>query len=139
MITCLLDTDTLSEIFKQKNPVVSARANAYLKTCGAFTISIVTWYEVVRGLRAVNAVTKLKRFELFTSHSVILPASTRTFDIAADLWAADRARRQSTFDADLLIAATAIEHGMMLVTGNTPHFQWISQLVIDDWQIAATN
>jgi predicted nucleic acid-binding protein len=37
-------------------------------------------------------------------------------------------------DADLIIAATAIEHGRTLVTGNTSHFQWVPGLQIDNWR-----
>ena len=37
-------------------------------------------------------------------------------------------------DADLIIAATAMEHGRVLVTGNTPHFAWISGLRLEDWR-----
>jgi tRNA(fMet)-specific endonuclease VapC len=35
--------------------------------------------------------------------------------------------------ADLFIAATAIVHGLVLVTHNTRHFQDIPQLQLDDW------
>jgi hypothetical protein len=37
-------------------------------------------------------------------------------------------------DADVLIAATALEHGRVLVTGNTAHFSWIPGLAIEDWR-----
>ena len=37
-------------------------------------------------------------------------------------------------DADLIIAATAIESGRTLVTGNTAHFNWIQGLVLEDWR-----
>jgi tRNA(fMet)-specific endonuclease VapC len=135
MKTSLLDSDTLSEIFKRRNPIVATRAREYLKEFGSFTFSIVSWYEVVRGLRVVNATAQLVRFDTFCSHSIILPASTRTFDSAADFWVACRGSRHRSFDADLLIAATAFEHGMTLVTGNISHFQSIPQLVLDDWRI----
>ena len=36
-------------------------------------------------------------------------------------------------DADLLIAATALEHGMTLVTGNTKHFARIPGLQLENW------
>jgi tRNA(fMet)-specific endonuclease VapC len=36
-------------------------------------------------------------------------------------------------DADLLIAATALEHGMALVTGNTKHFARIPGLQLENW------
>lgn len=39
-------------------------------------------------------------------------------------------------DPDLIIAATALEHGRVLVTGNTSDFAWIPGLIIEDWCIA---
>ena len=36
-------------------------------------------------------------------------------------------------DADLLIAATAIDAGAVLVTGNTKHFCRISGLLLENW------
>jgi predicted nucleic acid-binding protein len=38
------------------------------------------------------------------------------------------------FDADLLIAATALEHGMTLATGNAADFSWIAGLTLEDWR-----
>jgi hypothetical protein len=37
-------------------------------------------------------------------------------------------------DADLLIAATAMEHGLVLVSGNTSDFSWITGLTLADWR-----
>jgi hypothetical protein len=36
--------------------------------------------------------------------------------------------------SDLIIAATALEHDRALVTGNTPHFSWISGLSLANWR-----
>ena len=38
------------------------------------------------------------------------------------------------FDADLIIAATALEHGRTLATGNAAHFSWINGLNLEDWR-----
>ena len=56
MSVCLLDTDTLSEILKQKNASVTARATAYLQTYHGFTFSAIARYEIIRGLKAKNAI-----------------------------------------------------------------------------------
>ena len=37
-------------------------------------------------------------------------------------------------DADLIIAATALEHSRVLVTGNTTHFAWIPSLTLENWR-----
>jgi predicted nucleic acid-binding protein len=33
-----------------------------------------------------------------------------------------------------MIAATALLHNLVLVTGNTQHFAWIPGLKLDDWR-----
>jgi len=38
-------------------------------------------------------------------------------------------------DADLIIAATALEHGRVLVTGNTLHFSWVRGLKLSNWRL----
>jgi tRNA(fMet)-specific endonuclease VapC len=47
----LLDTDVLSAIMR-KNPMVLPNARAYLVEYGRFTLSIITRYEILRGLKA---------------------------------------------------------------------------------------
>jgi predicted nucleic acid-binding protein len=37
-------------------------------------------------------------------------------------------------DGDLVIAATALLHGLPLVTANTPHFHWITDLNLVNWR-----
>ena len=37
-------------------------------------------------------------------------------------------------DADILIAATAIEHACVLASNNTAHFSRIPGLSLDNWQ-----
>ena len=39
-------------------------------------------------------------------------------------------------DFDLLIAATALAHGLVLVTGNTSHFERIPELKLENWREA---
>ncbi len=130
----LLDTDTLSEILKQKNSAVVAQAAAYLQREGRFSLSALTRYEVLRGLKDKLATTQLKHFETFCLHSEILPISDSILNHASDLWVAARRGGHSKSDADLIIAATALEHGYDLATGNTLHYSWISDLTIVDWR-----
>lgn len=131
----LLDTDILSEVLTQKNATVSARAAVYLQQFGAFSFSAFTRYEVTRGLKDKNAVQQLARFATFCQHSQILPVTDAILDRAAALWVLARQGGHPGRDADLIIAATALESGQVLATGNRPHFAWIPNLIIDDWRI----
>jgi tRNA(fMet)-specific endonuclease VapC len=130
----LLDTDILSEVLKQKNPTVVQRASAYLQLHQQFAFSAVTRYEVVRGLKDKALAQQLGQFVTFCQHSLIFAITDAVLDRAADLWVVARRAGRPRNDADLIIAATALEHGRALVTGNTAHFTWIAGLVVEDWR-----
>jgi tRNA(fMet)-specific endonuclease VapC len=57
----LLDTDTLSAIMR-KHPVAMVHAQMYLAAQQRFTFSVITRYEVLRGLRAKSATTQLRAY-----------------------------------------------------------------------------
>jgi tRNA(fMet)-specific endonuclease VapC len=134
MYAAILDTDILSEILKQRNPIVCQRAVKYLQEYGHFSISIVSRFEILRGYKEQNATTQLARFATFCQHTNILSATDVIFDRAAELWAFARQHGHPYGDADLLIAATALENNRVLVSGNTSHFIWIPQLKLEDWR-----
>lgn len=134
MDLALLDTDNVSEIIKLRHPTVRQKALAYTQQHGSLAYSAVTRYEVVRGYREQNATTQLSRFAVFCQHALIFPVTDAIFDRAADLWVIGRRGGHPHGDADLIIAATALEHGRELVTGNTTHFTWIPGLRVADWR-----
>jgi len=135
MPLCLLDTDTLSEVLKQRHPVVVQKASAYLQQHQQFAFSSVTRYEVVRGLKAKRATRQLQRFATFCQHSLIFAITDAVLNRAADLWVVAHKAGLPRNDADLISAATALEHGRELVTGNTAHFSWIPGLALEDWRV----
>ena len=130
----LLDTDALNEVLKQKNANVVRHAAGYLKQFGQFTISSMTRYELLRGLKEKQAAAQLSRFEVFCQHTLIIPISNDILDRATDLWVVARQSGYPCRDADLIIAATALETQRGLVTGNTKDFQWIPDLTVSDWR-----
>jgi tRNA(fMet)-specific endonuclease VapC len=131
----LLDTDILSEVIKQRDPAVRRRALVHSRQHGQLVFSAVTRYEVTRGYRWRGAATQLQRFEKFCSNSLALPVTNEIWDRAADLWAMARRSGLSHNDADLLIAATALEHGLSLATANLRRFAWVPSLSLDDWRV----
>ncbi|MEX0702466.1 MAG: type II toxin-antitoxin system VapC family toxin [Planctomycetales bacterium] len=135
MPLALLDSDILSELIKLRNASVRLRALSYTQQHGQLAFSAMTRYAVIRGYKDRNATTQLARFDTFCRNSTVLPLTDRIFDRAADLWALARQGGHPRGDADLIIAATALEHGRQLVTGNTPHFAWIPGLPIEDWRL----
>ena len=134
MDAALLDTDILNEVLKRKNQTVVQHAAAYLRAHDEYALSAMTQYEVVRGLRYRKAGKLLTAFTTFCSRSLIVPIDGAILDRAAYLWIIGRKGGFPHRDADLIIAATALEHGRTLVTGNTTHFQWVPDLKIDNWR-----
>jgi predicted nucleic acid-binding protein len=134
MEATLLDTDILSEFLKQRNSAVNQRAAGYLQEHGQFTFSAFTRFEVRRGFLERQATQQLERFEEFCRHPLVLPVEDAIFDEACSLWATARQGGHPCGDADLLIAATAKVHKLTLTTGNLQHFDWIPDLMLEDWR-----
>jgi tRNA(fMet)-specific endonuclease VapC len=134
MEASLLDTDTLSEIMKGRNTHVQDNALQYLSTFGHFTFSIITRYEILRGLKARGATRQLVRFEQRCQHSEVLPVTDNIIVRAADIYALLYQQGQLISDADILIAATALEYQRCMVTENRAHFRRIPALTIESWR-----
>jgi tRNA(fMet)-specific endonuclease VapC len=130
----LLDTDTLSEILKGKNQQVVKIADRYLDKHRCFAFSAITFYEVLRGFRATNAVRLLDKFLELADDSEVLTITIPILKRAAALWAEALQGGHPRNDADLIIAATALETRRVLVTGNTNHFDWIQGIILADWR-----
>jgi tRNA(fMet)-specific endonuclease VapC len=130
----LLDTDILSEVLKRKDRRVLAKARQYLAQHQRLAFSAITQYEIVRGLQATRATRQLAAFLRTAGTSEVFAVSVPVLMRAAGLWADARAGGHPHGDADLIIAATALEHGRVLVTGNAAHYSWIPGLTIEDWR-----
>lgn len=134
MDEALLDTDILSEVLKRKDKRVLANARQYLSEYPRFTFSSITAYEVIRGLHANQATRQLGEFVKTVATSDVLPVTMPILMRAAELWADASRLGRAQNDADLIIAATALEHHRVLVTGNTDHFSWILGLTLENWR-----
>lgn len=137
MDEAILDTDIMSEVLKARNQQVLNVAQQYLAQHQRFSFSAITLYEILRGLRASQATRGLNAFLTLVGNSEVLPVSLPVLHRAADLWADAGRGGYSRNDADLIIAATALESRRVLVTGNSQHFSWISGLSLADWRAAS--
>ena len=61
-------------------------------------------------------------------------ADDETMEKLGELKAKAEAAGRRVDDADVIIAATAMRHGALLVTGNTRHFSRFDGLEIEDWR-----
>ena len=125
----LFDTDALSELIKSKP------ASTFVKWVGPVPredqfVSAITIGELYQGASASSAQERhIENIEARIIPAVtVLPfdaAVAKTFGrIRAGLYAAGR----PLDDADPQIAATALYHGLTLVTGNLKHFRRVPDL-----------
>jgi len=128
----ILDTDILSAIMRQ-HPVAVRRARAYLATYGQLTLSLMSRYEILRGLHAKRAESQLARFDRFCAANRVLPLGDEIVVRAAHVYGDLHQRGALISDADILIAASALMHELVLASNNEQHFQRIPGLTLDNW------
>jgi tRNA(fMet)-specific endonuclease VapC len=135
MPVALIDTDTLSEIIKAHDPQVQRHSREYLASFSRFTFSIITRYEILRGLAAKAATRQVLAFEDRCRRSDILPLTDEIVVQAADIYGDLSRKGQLISDADILIAATALVNRLVLVTENVAHSQRIPGLRSESWRV----
>lgn len=121
----LLDTDILSAVMRQE-PTVLARARAYLAVHRRLAFSVITRYEILRGLHAKQATAQVAAFDRLCGVSTILPLTDAIVVRAATVYADLYHHGALIGDADILIAATGLEHGLTVVTNNESHYSRIA-------------
>lgn len=128
----LIDTDILSCYIKGKKRVID-NFNKYLQQYELIEISLITYYEIVGGLLAKNALKQLNIFEDLVSVNIVIPMTDNSAKISAELYSSLRQGSDIVDDIDLLIAGIAIDNDMTLITNNENHFSRIPGLRIDNW------
>jgi predicted nucleic acid-binding protein len=138
-VKALLDTNVLAELVKPNgNPAVHD-ALAEVPTANVF-LSVLTLGEIVKGIALLPPGPKKKRLTKWLAGiegdygERVLPVDVETARIWGELTA--RAQKNGIVipAADGLLAATALQHGLHVMTRNTKHFEASGALVIDPWQ-----
>ncbi len=131
----LLDTNIVSASLKQ-----NIKINLKIQEVSGFKVDIfisgITYYEIQRGLIRTNATKKLALFEQFCQdYPILFLDDLRIFQKASEIHA-DLTRQGSIIqDADILIAATAIAHGLILVSHDSDLTR-VKDLQLENWLIA---
>lgn len=128
----IMDTDILSAVMR-KNPLVLPKARSYINEYGQFTFSIITLYEILRGLKVKGASKQAIVFDRFYKKNIILPLTDEIVVKAAEIYVDLRMRGELIGDADIMIAASALVHGLGVVTNNEDHFRRIKGLLVENW------
>jgi tRNA(fMet)-specific endonuclease VapC len=124
----LLDTDIFSEILKARNPIVSRNATAYRQQFARYTIAAPTVTELVKGFQKLGREDRIQALITGLATEEVLPLDRDAAAIAGRIYGDLERTGQPIGRLDPLIAAIAIQHNLMFVTGNTKHFERVVAL-----------
>ena len=133
MTESLIDTDILSFYFKG-DPRVVNKFNDYLRGFDVINITIITYYEILGGLKFKKAERQIKEFEQFVANNAIIHISEESAKISGDIYADLRQKGITIGTSDILIAGIAIENELTLITNNERHYESIKGLKIENWK-----
>ncbi|AVH63110.1 VapC toxin family PIN domain ribonuclease [Nostoc sp. 'Peltigera membranacea cyanobiont' 213] len=131
-MTYLLDTNIVSYILK-RNVIVDRKFREVLRLKQDVFISCITYYEVKRGLLAINATRQLVEFNKFCQvYKIILIDDLEIIELACEIYV-DLQRRGFTIqEQDILIAATAIARGLILVSNDSDLLR-VQNINLENW------
>lgn len=132
MKQALIDTDILS-LFLRGNKQVKHKLHEYLSCYSTLNISILSYYEILSGLKYKDAHKYLDPFLKLCELATIIPITEESCIKSADIYASLRKNGEMIDDVDILIAGICLENNFILVTNNLKHFSRINGLEIANW------
>lgn len=136
----LLDTNVLSELRRPRpnGNVVQFVSGQPLDT---LFVSVVTFAEIRYGIERVTDVGRRAELNDWLANRLRPMFEGRTLDITEDVmlkWRllveAGRKRGHTFSQPDLLIAATALHHGLTIVSRDTKEYETANAPVLDPWK-----
>jgi tRNA(fMet)-specific endonuclease VapC len=122
----LVDSDIVVDWLQQQAPAVALLSAL---APDGIAISLISYGEIYEGVYFGRDPQRSEQvFEQFLSAVAVLPLNRLIMQRFARLRGTLRQQGISLSDPDLLIAATAIDHDLVLVTGNARHFERIPGL-----------
>jgi len=126
----LLDTNICS-VYLRQHPLVFQKM---LQHSGQLAMSSITWAELHSWAAQPTAPqSRLTALLDLASDVDILPVDREVAELFGQLRIALRQAGGPVPELDAIIAATALTHGLILVTNNTKDFLRIPSLVLQDW------
>ena len=135
----LWDTCVISDLSKSTRESAVVEFLASLPTEQTF-ISAITVGEIEYGLRRLPQGRRKTELESVMNEIIaefaprILPIDTQTARIWGEITASARQRGFNLDIADAQIAATAIHHGLHVVTRNVKDFEPTGVLIVNPWE-----
>ncbi|MCY7331392.1 MAG: type II toxin-antitoxin system VapC family toxin [Pseudanabaena sp. CAN_BIN31] len=132
----LLDSNIIS-YFLRGEPSVITELEKYQESFEQITFSILTYYEIVSGLKHRDSKKILTIFKELASESEILAFDQDTASISSNIYCDLRQRGLLVPPTDIFIGATALQHDLNLVTANIKHFRIMKNLKYLNWMTSS--
>ena len=139
MTEWLLDTNILSELRRRK-PDPNVLAFIATRPLDRLYVSVVTLAEIRFGIERADDITKRAELYDWLAHKVRPMFEQRVLPVTEDImfkWrllVEDGRKSGHTFSQpDLIIAATALHHGLTIVTRNTGDYNRTHAPVLNPW------
>jgi tRNA(fMet)-specific endonuclease VapC len=127
----LLDTNIISFWARKSHPALMAKmlATSPADLCTSVLVEHELRYGFARNPAVKSWPIIAKLLDLIPSHALTRDAANHAAELRSTL--AEQGKQIGPYD--LLIAATALEHGATLVTNNTREFARVPSLIVEDW------
>jgi toxin FitB len=139
-VTYLLDTNVVSES-RKKIPDLNVQHWLESQPVSIQHISVISLGELLQGAKRAKTPEQRTSLENWLERlekrfgGRVLPLDSAVMQIWADVTATAINRGQTAPLMDSLIAATAIRHGLILVTRNTQDVKALGVKVLNPWKI----
>ena len=131
----LLDTSVYSQPLKP-TPNVNVVSRWQALGDASLAISVIAEAEVRYGLALKDSVRLYAAYEaLLRGRLPVLPVNQAVGEAFAGMKAVQQRIGKRVADLDLLIAATAYAHGLIVATLNIRHFALIADIKVENWSL----
>ena len=127
-----LDTNIITGLMKNDEKI-KRKLQKILFIGNEVFINGISYYEIKRGLLAINAIKQLNTFnEICKRFRNLLLDNLEIFDKASEIYADLKQRGELIKDADILIASISLTQKLILVSNDTD-FQRIKGITVENW------
>jgi predicted nucleic acid-binding protein len=134
----LIDTNVPSEVIR---PAPDERVASWLEQHSSLHLSVISVGELMRGMELLPLGKKRSQLETWFTQALLPLVHNRILPVNESIsrrWAVLSAKRQMSGRplnmADGLIAATALEYDLTLVTRNVSDFSGLGVLLVNPWE-----
>ncbi|MEA3403032.1 MAG: PIN domain-containing protein [Armatimonadota bacterium] len=128
----VLDSNTVSYIIERDAAVAARMAEAVAERALLYLCPVV-YFEVSRGFLHRQNRPKERAFRALMQQMQWAEMDRADWNVAAHMWADCAGRGAIPSDADVLIAAFALNRGASVVTSNVKHFDALP-VPLEDWR-----